>query len=213
MLEKIQTKTAKFTVNIKERIIEITQSSKNPITGLVEEITFKVNVETLFFLLKSDFTNINKNSIYCSTAKTELIFGSNMHLRSSKNLINTYLTKGYYQALINLILKYFPNIENNFETPHSEQLHCEKSLYNVNNSEHYMRNPIENLDTEIFDDFNIEEANYCLDLEEVRARIEDITIEIQQFQAGIDYKNIGIKNDMLKIEAMEAEIINLKSSI
>ena len=194
MPNKVNTKTAEIVVNQKENIVEITQSPIDKITGMKKEVTTRVNVETFYFLLISNFNNMKKHSIYCSTAKTELTYGVNKHLRSSGHLINLYLTQGYDIQLINLILKYFPNIENKSEElfPTIEVDNFEQSDNDPNCNSYYMKDFIENPDMEAFEYFDVEEENNDLNLEEIRIQIEDKTLEI---------------------EALQSDIINLKNSI
>jgi len=99
----LKNKTAEYIAKPQESLIEITQLKSNT--------TIKVGAYTLLLLLKNDFAKQGKYSIFCPVAGTELTLGSNMHLRTKSNEINTYLTKEFKQQLIKHILDNFPNIE------------------------------------------------------------------------------------------------------
>jgi len=103
MTYEIQNKTAKFIANTEENVVEITQ--------LKTEVITKVDIGNLLTVLKTDISQTGKTSLYCSKAKMEITLGSNFHLRTSLNSVNTYLTKGFDQQLLSYIETMFPNID------------------------------------------------------------------------------------------------------
>ena len=99
----LQTKTTRFIAMLQDNQLSIIQLKSGKTT--------RVGAYPFLSLLRSDFTKQDKYSIYCPIANTELVLGSNMHLRTTSNEINTYLTKGFNQQLIKYILDNFPDIE------------------------------------------------------------------------------------------------------
>lgn len=99
----IKTNTANLVANKNNNVIEITQISTDKTTN--------VDIYNFYTLLEKHHLANNKNSIYCSTAKMEITLGSNGHLRSAANIINTYLNAQIIKDLKEYILEEFPDIK------------------------------------------------------------------------------------------------------
>lgn len=103
----IQTDTATFVVDIPNQVVVITQLSRKAIT--------EVDAYILLSLLRTDFSEVNKKSLYCSKANRTLTLGANMHLRTNGHDVNTTLKGDTCKELIQCITGSFPNIEKTSE--------------------------------------------------------------------------------------------------
>ena len=103
----IQTDTATFVVDIPNQVVVITQLSRKAIA--------EVDAYILLSLLRTDFSEVNKKSLYCSKANRTLTLGANMHLRTNGHDVNTTLKGDTCKELIQCITGSFPNIEKTSE--------------------------------------------------------------------------------------------------
>jgi hypothetical protein len=98
----IQTKTARFLANPPKEVVDITQLSS--------AVTTHLDVKVTWSLLDTDYSKVDKKSLYCSKANMEITLGANGHLRSSNHIINTYLNPSQVNELKQYILFNFPDI-------------------------------------------------------------------------------------------------------
>lgn len=94
----IETATCKFSI-VEKNYVEITQKSTNDQERILRK--------DLISLIKNRQAKGQAEALLESGKK--LIFNSSYHLRSDKNQINTYLTKGKDKELLNLLEKYLIN--------------------------------------------------------------------------------------------------------
>lgn len=104
MIETIfYSKAASFLANPQEQVVAITQLST--------QVTIHVDVKVAWSLFDTDFSEVNKKTLYCPKAKMEIILGSNGHFRSDSHIINTNLKAAQISELKKYILFHFPNID------------------------------------------------------------------------------------------------------